>query len=148
MAISKTITLPVPTDADPGAVREVTLHELRIGTILDLLERAKGGDQGTDPLAALSGLLASGQVLTGLSLDDLKRLAPSDLGTLWEAFQEVNAAFLALLRKTGVLDKATALFLDGMRRKIGAVSGGAAAASSGPDTPTSGDTPGPSSPSP
>jgi hypothetical protein len=147
MAISKTITLPVPTDAEPQAVREVTLHELRIGTILDLLERDKDGT-GTDPLAALSELLASGQVLTGLSLDDLKRLAPSDLGTLWEAFQEVNAAFLALLRKTGVLDKATALFLDGMRRKIGSVSGGAAAASSGPDTPTSGDTPGPSSPSP
>jgi hypothetical protein len=64
MAISKTITLPVPTDAEPQAVREVTLHELRIGTILDLLERDKDGT-GTDPLAALSELLASGQVLTG-----------------------------------------------------------------------------------
>ncbi|QLA14180.1 phage tail assembly protein [Desulfolutivibrio sulfodismutans] len=101
MAKTKTITLPVPTDAEPQAVREVTLHELRIGTILDLLERARDGGQGTDPLAALSELLTSGQVLTGLSLDDLKRLAPSDLGTLWEAFQEVNAAFLACSGKRG-----------------------------------------------
>lgn len=147
MAQRKTIPLPVPTDADPQAVREVTLHELRIGTILDLLERAKDGT-GTDPLAELSGLLASGQVLSGLSLDDLKRLAPSDLGTLWEAFQEVNAAFLALLRTSGILDKAKGLFLDGMRRKIGAVSGGPVAAFSGPDMPMSGDTPGASSPSP
>lgn len=148
MAKTKTLTLPVPTDAEPQAVREVTLHELRIGTILDLLERARDGGQGADPLAALSELLTSGQVLTGLTLDDLKRLAPSDLGTLWEAFQEVNAAFLALLRKTGVLDKATAIFLDGMRRKIGAASGGPAAAFSGPDIGMSGDTSGVSSPSP
>ncbi|QLA11518.1 hypothetical protein [Desulfolutivibrio sulfodismutans] len=60
----------------------MTLHELRIGTILDLLERARTAARARTP-AALSELLTSGQVLTGLSLDDLKRLAPSDLGTLW-----------------------------------------------------------------
>ncbi len=77
--------------------KPVTVYEIRPRDILGWLgdEKAiKDVEKGKDLLAQCCSL----------TVDEILNLYPNESALVWEAFEEVNAAFFALLRATGVLD--------------------------------------------
>lgn len=76
--------------------KEIQVYELRVKDIRRLIEAGKNIDGGEQELAAALPLA------TSLAPEAVEELAPSELKLLWEAFQKVNADFLALLDRVGV----------------------------------------------
>nr|WP_319491803.1 phage tail assembly protein [uncultured Desulfobacter sp.] len=75
---------------------EITLKELRVKDIRQILNR----------LSDLSGVEDAMELLpmvTDLPAEKLEEMAPSELNQVWEAAKEVNAFFLSLLEKSGVI---------------------------------------------
>lgn len=78
--------------------KPVTVYEIRPRDILGWL-----GDEATlKDLEKGKELLAQCCTLT---VDEIIDLYPSESERVWNAFEEVNASFFALLRATGVLDE-------------------------------------------
>jgi len=78
--------------------KPVTVYEVRPRDILSFLgegEGIKDIDRGKELLAQCCSL----------TMDELLDLYPSESELVWQAFEEVNAAFFGLLRATGVLDE-------------------------------------------
>lgn len=94
--------------------KRFTISELTVEQIIELSTSTKIGDD-------FSMLVGEGMPLAKIftnfteelkiilekscdfSLEDLKQLAPSEIKQLFEAFKEVNADFLLLLREVGVI---------------------------------------------
>lgn len=108
--------------------RELTISELKVRDIYDLIGQA-GQNEGAF-FGEMSELLHR---CSGLTMDDLMGLYPSEVEDVWAAIQEVNASFLSLARKLGV-DRLIRQILDGIRIDLA----GASAASSPEATPESG----------
>ena len=77
--------------------REITVKELRVKDIRQLIEKAEDLDKGFEQIEGMLPLA------TDLSLSKLEDMAPSELKTLWDAFKEVNAVFFDLVAKTGIV---------------------------------------------
>ena len=77
--------------------QEITLKELRVKDIRKILEAAE--NENDDALKQIESLLP---LVTDFKFEDLEGMAPSELQTLWEAFREVNAAFLSLTERLGI----------------------------------------------
>ena len=78
--------------------RPVTVFEIRPRDILGWL-----GDEATlKDLEKGKELLAQ---CCSLTVNEILDLYPSESEQVWQAFEEVNASFFALLRATGVLDE-------------------------------------------
>ncbi len=76
--------------------KEITVKELTVGEILDLMQSEGDAD---DSLTAFGRKADSFlQVSCGLALEDLKAFAPSQIKMLYEKFREVNQAFFDLAR--------------------------------------------------
>jgi hypothetical protein len=74
--------------------REVTVKELRVKDIKEVFnEKSK------------KTLLDHLPMVTDLATSDIEELAPSELSILWDAVKEVNADFLALMERTGIMEK-------------------------------------------
>ena len=89
--------------------RSFTLKELPVRVIWDLINNSPTADQAEKP----TGMLDRFKDLLQLACPELTQevmleLYPSELEELWRGFEEVNAAFLGIVRRIG-LDKA--LFL-------------------------------------
>lgn len=78
--------------------RPVTVFEVRPRDILGWL----GDEQSIKDVEKGKDLLAQ---CCSLTMDEILNLYPSESAKVWEAFEEVNDAFFALLRATGVLDE-------------------------------------------
>lgn len=72
--------------------REITIKELRVKDIKQIFD--------TESENTLMDHLP---LVTDLSKEDIEDLAPSELSTVWNAVKEVNADFLALMEKSGIL---------------------------------------------
>lgn len=83
---------------DNIADKPVTVYEVRPRDILAFL----GEGEGIKDIERGKELLAQ---CCSLTMDELLDLYPSESEIVWQAFEEVNAAFFALLRSTGVLDE-------------------------------------------
>lgn len=79
--------------------KPVTVYEVRPRDILSFL----GEGEGIKDIERGKELLAQ---CCSLTMDELLDLYPSESELVWQAFEEVNAAFFCLLRATGVLDEA------------------------------------------
>ena len=78
--------------------RPVTVFEIRPRDVLGWL-----GDEATlKDLEKGKELLAQ---CCSLTVNEILDLYPSESEQVWQAFEEVNASFFALLRATGVLDE-------------------------------------------
>lgn len=73
--------------------RQVTVKELRVRDIWEMDQNDTAG------LAWIERLLTA---CTGLTWSDLLDFYPSEIRTLWEAIQEVNASFLATADQFGL----------------------------------------------
>ncbi|MGE4293709.1 MAG: hypothetical protein AB7E32_16040 [Desulfovibrio sp.] len=78
--------------------KPVTVYEVRPRDILDWI----GDEKSIKDIEKGKDLLAQCCTLT---VDEIIDLYPSESEQVWQAFEEVNAAFFALLRATGVLDE-------------------------------------------
>lgn len=78
--------------------RPVTVFEVRPRDILGWL----GDEQSIKDIEKGKDLLAQ---CCSLTVEEILDLYPSESALVWDAFEEVNAAFFALLRAAGVLDK-------------------------------------------
>lgn len=78
--------------------KPVTVYEVRPRDILSFLTEGEGikdMERGKELLAQCCSL----------AMDEILDLYPSESEQVWQAFEEVNAAFFGLLRATGVLDE-------------------------------------------
>ena len=91
MRKTKTLNLTVNDVEKP-----VTVYEIRPRDVIELFQSKENLKDGVDQLLP--------KCVT-LSTEELIDLYPSDTAQVWSAFQEVNAAFFALLRATGVEDQ-------------------------------------------
>jgi hypothetical protein len=91
---------------------------------------------GKDIKAVFNGesttLLDHLPLVTNLSASDIDDLAPSELAIIWESVQEVNASFLALMEKSGLMKSIEATAMQLLTQP--------SVASSNPDTSQSGNT--------
>jgi hypothetical protein len=100
---------------------EITVKELRvkdIRQIIDRLSEVRELDQALELLPLLTDLPAE-------KIDDL---APSELNQVWEAAREVNAFFLDLMKKTGLVTALTGAIQSNLTEAFAGLSNG--------DTPT------------
>jgi hypothetical protein len=100
--------------------REITIKELRVKDIKAVFN----GESTT--------LLDHLPLVTNLSATDIDDLAPSELAIIWESVQEVNASFLALMEKSGLMKSIEATAMQLLTQP--------SVASSNPDTSQSGNT--------
>jgi len=100
--------------------REITIKELRVKDIKAVFN----GESAT--------LLDHLPLVTNLSAADIDDLAPSELAIIWESVQEVNASFLALMEKSGLMKSIEATAMQLLTQP--------SVASSNPDTSQSGNT--------
>ena len=77
--------------------REITVKELRVKDIRQLIEKAEDLDKGFEQMEGMLPLA------TNLSLSQLEDMAPSELKKVWESFREVNAVFFDMVAKTGIV---------------------------------------------
>lgn len=87
--------------------KSFTLKELPVRAIWDLIN--SGSEQGQDTVAGVKALLQKG--CPELTEDELLDLYPSEIEELWQAFEEVNSAFLAVVRRAGLIE----IVLDGFK---------------------------------
>ena len=100
---------------------EITVKELRVKDIRQML----------DSLSDISGVEHALELLpmvTDLPPEKLDDMAPSELNQVWEAAREVNAFFLGLLEKGGVITALKTSILGNLTKSF--------AGSSKPDTQT------------
>lgn len=115
--------------------RSFTLKELPVRAVWDLVNNEQ---QATEPI----NMVDRGRELLRMACPELTRdvlidLYPSEVEELWQGFQEVNAAFLGVVRRIGMID----ILIDSFRPALAAEFGkalltltGASATSSPPAT--------------
>ena len=89
---------------------EITVFEV----IIEDLISVKLPESMADLQTNLSDLLPR---CTDLTVDQIKKMAPSDLVQIWEAFREVNDVFFSLAKKLNIqklaIDSIGTFFADG-----------------------------------
>lgn len=86
-----------------GREGQITVKELTVKEILSLMQDDVLQDTSLENLKAILQDRFLPLCVEGLNLVDLIDLAPSELQTVWENFEEVNSSFFALARKAGLL---------------------------------------------
>ena len=118
--------------------REISIKEL---TVQEILDRMAGLEENGDLIEAVRPLFE--KILEGITFEELKRLTPSDIKLLWEAFKRVNAPFFEALAWTGLsntLETIRKAFMSELLEKF--------SSSLKPGIPGSGNTVGPGSSEP
>ena len=117
--------------------REITVKELTVGEILDLIQ----AEDGADNSIAAFGRKAEAflQVSCGLALQDLKAFAPSQIKVLYDKFREVNSAFFDLARTLRAQEMLDGV-MEELKRSLASDFSRLLSASSKPATGTSGTT--------
>lgn len=89
--------------------REITVKELTVRQIWGFFNQPESGDGAADhdedvagPVGDMGKLLAL--ACPDLPLDAALDMAPSELDSIWRAFQEVNSVFLDLASKMGLTE--------------------------------------------
>ena len=117
--------------------KEITVKELTVGEILDLLQSE--GDADNSIAAFGRKAEAFLQVSCGLALEDLKAFAPSQIKMLYDKFREVNQAFFDLARTLRAQEMLAGVAAE-LKRSLASDFRELLSASSKPATGTSGTT--------
>ena len=86
-----------------GDNKSVTVHELKVGQIINLLgdeALSKDGELGMGSIQTFAKRHLVNA--TDLSLDDAIDMAPSELKVVYDAFAEVNSVFFDIARSVGL----------------------------------------------
>ncbi len=114
--------------------KEITLQELTVADILEFQGRLTGADASTEGfMTVVADLLP--RITRDMNLDDLKKMAPSEIEKLIDGFREVNAPFLRGISWAGLGD-----LLNHLRNALVADLLTSFSDSQGPATPGSGNT--------
>jgi len=79
--------------------KEITVKELRVKDILSVFDMA--GQKGIDDWSKQIETFLP-KITTGISIEDLKKMAPSEIKQIVDAVKEVNNDFLAVARTLGL----------------------------------------------
>jgi len=77
--------------------REITVRELRVKDIRNILEKMDSFKGIDDIYSLLPNAI-------DISVEDIEQYAPSELNIIYQAFREVNAVFLDVLKKSGIAE--------------------------------------------
>ena len=128
-----------------GHAKAFTINELTIEQIINFMQV----DEDSDPLGDLSveGIKTLAEKylpeVSNVTLEDMRKMAPSEVMTLVEAFKEVNSDFLSVAQKLGLTE-----VLGNLKRAIMSDFSNLLVSLLKPDTLMSGDTDTPSSDTP
>jgi hypothetical protein len=86
-----------------GHDQEITVRELTVKEIISLMEDDILGDASLETLRKSFSDVFLPLCTENVTLSDLLGLAPSELMEVWDNFQEVNASFFELARKSGLM---------------------------------------------
>ena len=75
---------------------EITVKELRVKDLRKILDTASD-------FSGIEQVLDMLPMATDLAQEKIEDMAPSELGRVWDAFKEVNAFFLDLVEKSGMV---------------------------------------------
>jgi hypothetical protein len=78
--------------------KEFTIKEMSVKVIRTILETAERAEED-DFFKEAETLIPQ---ITGIKLDDIEEMAPSEIKILWKAFLEVNADFLSAIERLGI----------------------------------------------
>jgi hypothetical protein len=80
--------------------KEYTVKEL---SVQDMLEIAGAATASTRTVVGIQELIAAHlPKASDVTMDDLKKMTPSEIKILWEAFREVNSVFFGLTDSVGL----------------------------------------------
>jgi hypothetical protein len=105
--------------------KQYTVYELTVGQIIDLFDGQLM--DGSMPLPQFFDHFVTTilPIASNLTKDDVRKLTPSEVKILYDAFLEVNGTFFDLAKKSGVItilakvkDVATAQFLSWLARSL------------------------------
>lgn len=124
-----------------GDNKSVTVHELKVGQIINLLGDEALSKDGELGMASIQTFAKRHLVnATDLSLDDAIDMAPSELKVVYDAFAEVNSVFFDIARSVGLekllAELKTAIVEDFSKLLAGSLSEGMPELST-TDTPSS-----------
>ena len=91
-ALKKTITI----DGNKYTVREIIVSEM-----LEIKKVIGGLDNFTDIVKQIDKILP---YCSDITQDDLIKMAPSDIKSLWDAFKDVNSVFFSTMESFGMID--------------------------------------------
>lgn len=82
---------------------KITVHELTVEEIINIGQNKALKDKSTD-LSDFKALfeIHLPKALTGVTFDELVKMAPSDLKQIYDTFKEVNSVFFAVARSVGL----------------------------------------------
>lgn len=93
-ALKKTVAI----DGNKYEVREIIVQEM-----LDIKKIVGGLSNMSDIVTNIDKILPYCSTVTQ---DDLVKMAPSDIETLWKAFKEVNSVFFSTIQTFGLVEVA------------------------------------------
>lgn len=96
-----------------GIDKQFTINELTIKQIIDFMQTEEDGEALSDLSFAGIKSIAEKYLpeFSNVTLEDMGRMAPSEVATLFDAFKEVNSDFLLVAQKMGLLEILTNLRL-------------------------------------
>lgn len=82
--------------------KEITVKELRVKDMLEIIEKA-GKSKKDVTIAGFKSLVEQNMTLAcDASIDDLKEMAPSEIKQIVDAFKEVNSVFFETAQALGL----------------------------------------------
>ena len=83
--------------------KKITVYELTVAEIIQIGQTKTIKDKSTD-LTDFKDILENylPKALSGITLDELIKMAPSDLKKIYNIFREVNATFFDVARSVGL----------------------------------------------
>jgi hypothetical protein len=87
-----------------GIDKTILVNELTVRQIIDLMSSEDGEELGATDLGALRKHFEAKllPIATNLTMEELLKMAPSEIQTVYENFKEVNQSFFDLARAAGL----------------------------------------------
>lgn len=128
-------------EGSDGEMISVTVHELTVGQIIDLMNEEMSVDKAKSSIDFRKFIENNIQKFTTLSFENMKGMAPSELKKVYLAFKEVNETFFEVAREAGLLgllnELKIAMVEDFSRLLVGSLRQATVRLSSTMDTPSS-----------
>lgn len=124
-----------------GDTISVTVHELTVGQIIDLMNEDAVGDKTKSAGDFGKFIEKNAPKFTTLTFEQMKDMAPSELKKVYLAFKEVNDTFFEVAREAGLLgllnELKKAVVEDFSKLLVGSLKRVTGSLSSATDTPSS-----------
>lgn len=97
-----------------GHAKSFIINELTVAQVMGLMQREDlfdVEDQSIEKIQRIANEMLP--LFSNVTIEDLKKMAPSEIRTLWDAFKEVNSDFFDVARALGLTE-----VLETLRRAI------------------------------